>query len=87
MSPFGGSPFYFFREINMALYENERSVFNMMTFISMTISFTVAILLSAVLGFIIITRPTVMKWYIKYVVKTMSKMEEVMEESLTSSES
>lgn len=59
----------------------------MMTFIIMTISFTVAILLSAVLGFIILAQPTVMKWYIKYIVKTMSKMEEVMEESFTSSES
>ena len=52
----------------------------MMTFIIMTLSFTVAILLSAVLSFIVMTHPKVMKWYMNYVFKMVSRMEQIVDD-------
>lgn len=52
----------------------------MMEFIMMTLSFTVGILLAMVLGFMVMLNPKVMKWYMKFVMKSMKDMEKVAEE-------
>lgn len=52
----------------------------MATFIMMTLSFTVAILLSMGLSFMIMTHPKVMKWYVNYIVKVMSRMEQFVDD-------
>jgi ABC-type amino acid transport system permease subunit len=52
----------------------------MMTFIIMTLSFTVAILLSAVLSFMLMTHPKVMKWYMNYIIKIMSRMDQFVDD-------
>lgn len=46
----------------------------MLNFILMTLSFTVAIMLAAVIGCVIISQPPVMKMYLKWVNKTTKKM-------------
>lgn len=52
----------------------------MATFIMMTLSFTVAILLSMGLSFMIMTHPKVMRWYVNYIVKVMSRMEQFVDD-------
>lgn len=46
----------------------------MMNFILMTLSFTIAILLSGVVGILIIMQPMVMKWYLKRVTKLSNEI-------------
>lgn len=55
----------------------------MMEFIMMTLSFTVGILLAMVLGFMVMLNPKVMKWYMKFVMKSMKDMEKVAEELMS----
>ena len=54
----------------------------MMTFIIMTLSFTVAILLASVVGFLLITQPKVMKWYMNYMLKIMNNMESIADDEM-----
>lgn len=46
----------------------------MLNFILMTLSFTVAIMLAAAIGFVIFSQPAVMRLYLKWVNKTTKKM-------------
>ena len=52
----------------------------MMTFIMLTLSITVAMLLSGLLGFLVMTNARVMKWYMNYIVKMMSRMEQTVDD-------
>ena len=52
----------------------------MMTFIMLTVSTTVAILLAMGVSFIVMTNPKVVKWYTRYICKTMKQMESDFEE-------
>jgi hypothetical protein len=54
----------------------------MMEFIIMTLSFTTAILLASLIGFMIMFNKKVMKMYAKHVVKCMSDFEELLETEL-----
>ena len=54
----------------------------MMEFIILTLSFTVAILLASGLSLYIMMQPKVMKWYMKFIVKSMKNMDEISEEIL-----
>lgn len=51
----------------------------MMEFIMMTASTTLAIFLASALGFLIMTNKKVMKWYMKYVMKSMNEFEHSLE--------
>jgi hypothetical protein len=52
----------------------------MMDFITMTISFTVAILLAMGLATCIMMQPRVMKWYMNYVMKSMNRFDDLLDE-------
>lgn len=52
----------------------------MMDFIVLTVSFTVAILLASVVGFMIMTNPKVMKFYMNYMFKRMNEVEHSLDE-------
>lgn len=52
----------------------------MMNFVLMTISFTLAILLSMVVSFVIVTRPVVLKLYMKWVNKMTKDMMEAFDD-------
>lgn len=52
----------------------------MMDFITMTISFTLAILLAMGLATMIMMHPRVMKWYMKYVMNSMNKFDNLLDE-------
>ena len=59
-----------------------KEMIKMMTFIIMTLSFTVAILLASVVGFLLITQPKVMKWYMNYMLKIMNNMESIADDEM-----
>ena len=52
----------------------------MMTFIIMTLSFTVAILLAGAVSVYILMQPKVLKWYMKRAVKMMDHYDTVFDE-------
>ena len=52
-------------------------------FIVLTIGFTVAILLSTGLMFVIMLNKYVMKWYMKYICKAMKNMDDVCSDVLS----
>ena len=54
----------------------------MLTFVMMTLSFTVAILLSMGLSFMVMTNKKVMKWYMNYIVKMMSNMDQIVDDQM-----
>lgn len=54
----------------------------MLTFVMMTLSFTVAILLSIGLSFMIMTNKKVMKWYMNYIVKMVSNMDQLVDDQM-----
>lgn len=66
----------FFAIITGPIMKTYKEMIEMMAFIILTLSFTVAILLSGVVGFLLITQPNVMKWYMNYMLKIMNNMEE-----------
>lgn len=51
----------------------------MMEFITMALSFTTAILLASLIGFMIMFNKKVMKMYVKHVIKCMNDFEEILE--------
>lgn len=52
----------------------------MMNFITMTLSFTVAILLASVISMVIIMQPWAIKSYLKYVTKQMKNIDYTLDE-------
>jgi len=54
----------------------------MMAFVLMTLSFTVAILLSIGLSFMIMTNKKVMKWYMNYIFKMVSDMDQIVDDQM-----
>lgn len=58
----------------------------MMDFIVSTLSFTVAILLAMVLAFMVMLSPKVMKWYMKFIVKRMKQMDDLIDMELKDEE-
>lgn len=54
----------------------------MMAFVLMTLSITVAILLSVGLSFMIMTNKKVMKWYVNYVFKMVSRMDQIVDDQM-----
>ena len=54
----------------------------MMNFVLLTLSIMVAILLASVLAFVVMLNTKVMKWYMNYIVKMMSRMEELVDDQM-----
>ena len=54
----------------------------MMAFVLMTLSFTVAILLSIGLSFMVMTNKKVMKWYMNYIFKMVSDMDQIVDDQM-----
>lgn len=52
----------------------------MMTFIMMTLSITIGLLLAMGLATMIMLHPKVMKWYMNYVLKSMNRFDSLFEE-------
>lgn len=55
----------------------------MMTFIMMTLSITIGLLLAMGLATMIMLHPKVMKWYMNYVIKSMNRFDYFIDQDKT----
>lgn len=69
------------RKIHTPLWKLiKKECIKMMNFITMTLSFTVAILLASVISMVIIMQPWAIKSYLKYVTKQMKNIDYTLDE-------